>query len=106
MSNYKSHSQQQKEACFSFSHSKTNSRELTQLTGRLTSAEQRGMVGWISSLLQPLGEEFTNALKHSEGRGVVGLNTYIAFNYPHLKEIVRYFIIASLSDEGWVVWDK
>lgn len=104
MSNYKS--QQQKDACFSFSHSKTNSKELTQHWGGLTPAEQRGVVGWISSLLQPLGAEFTNALKNSQARGCVDLNAYIALNYPHLKEIVRYFIIASLSDERWLIWDR
>lgn len=100
MSNHKHTSQNQKDHFFSFSHSKSNSKELTQLTGRVTPLEQRGIVGWVSALLQPFGEDYTKAFKNSEGRGVVGLNTYIAVNYPHLKEVVRYFIIASLSDEG------
>jgi hypothetical protein len=106
MSNHKHTPQTKKDHFFSFSHSKNNSRELTQLTTRVTPLEQRGIVGWISALLHPFGEEYTRALKSSEGRGVVGLNTYIAVNYPHLKEIVRYFIIATLSDEGWVIWNQ
>lgn len=106
MSNHKHTAQTKKDHFFSFSHSKTNSKELTQLTGRITPLEQRGIVGWVSALLHPFGEEYTRALKSSDGRGVAGLSTYIEVNYPHLKETVRYFIIATLSDEGWVNWDE
>jgi hypothetical protein len=34
----------------------------------------------------------------------VDLFRYISHNYPHLKEIVRYYIVALLIDYRWTDW--
>lgn len=73
--------------------------------GELTAAEERGLVGWISSLLQPFEKEFLHALECYKKRSIVDLSNYIISNYPHLKESVIYFIIASLIDFGLCLWN-
>ena len=36
----------------------------------------------------------------------MNLFEYIAVNYPHLKEIVKYYVVALLVDYGWTDWDE
>lgn len=31
---------------------------------------------------------------------------YIALNYQHLKEIVKYYVVALLVDYGWTDWNE
>lgn len=104
MSNYKNTKKKNTNVIFSFSHSKTNSGEMSGGRTILTAADQRGLYGWISTMLQPFGKEFMHALERSEKRGIVNMCSYMVHNYPHLKEIVRYYITALLIDVGWTDW--
>lgn len=45
-------------------------------------------------------------MRNSEIRGVVDLFEYISLNYPHLKEIVKYYVVALLVDYGWTDWNE
>ena len=56
--------------------------------------------------MQPHSEEFISAIRSSETRGVVDLFEYVAINYPHLQEVVKYHVVALLVDYGWTDWNE
>ena len=64
----------------------------------IQSFEKRSLGMWINTVLEMHSEEFLHAFKYCRKVSMYYLNKYIMLHYKHLKDIIRYYVIAALLD--------